>query len=353
MSRKAESAGPASDTGYLRWRLTGNPFSLLSSESIEDVVSVHVPTSVDREFTKAVEEGIRRGRVVILSGEFGSGKTERLRYLAFVLTEVNRFYVKVDSDHAEDVIRKILVTIGGALAVRGVRRPEQAGRRAVQILEKRKPAILMLDEIENVVIAGTPADSDAFGKFLLTIARGLSPGIGLVLACTPAALDRIKPVIKAGVLVRTRPLSLREAIEMLSKRMASFRPEGVSVPWPSYPLTEELIQEMNKRAGGNPRRLLKLARLIISKLSFMEVTPDYASRLMEFLRGPVPVVSAGGVQRRVIDLLRERGKASLLELSRGLEMSLSDTLRLVGELVEKGVIERCEDGRYRIKTAGG
>jgi len=352
LSGKAESTGSASDAGYLRWRLTGNPFSLLSSESIEDVVSVHVPTSVDREFTRAVEEGIRRGRVVILSGEFGSGKTERLRYLAFILTDVNRFYVKVDSDHAEDVIKKILSTIGGPMAAREIRGPEQAGKRAIQILERRKPALLMLDEIENVVVAGTPADSDAFGKFLLRIARGLSPGIGLVLACTPAALDRIRPIVKMGVLVRTRPLSQKEAMEMLSKRMASFRPEGVSVPWPSYPLTEELIQEMNRRAGGNPRRLLKLARLIISRLSFMEVTPDYASRLMEFLQGPTPRVSAGGVQQRVIDILRERGRASLLELSKGLDMSLSDTLRLIGELVKKGVVERCEDGRYRIKTGG-
>ncbi|MEM2810606.1 MAG: hypothetical protein QW187_02140, partial [Candidatus Korarchaeum sp.] len=96
------------EAGYLRWMLRANPFAYLSSESLEEVRDVHVDTDVDERLAELLRDVVRGEgkRIVFLVGEFGTGKTHRLRLIGEVLEEASTFYVKIDvDDYASSIYR--------------------------------------------------------------------------------------------------------------------------------------------------------------------------------------------------------------------------------------------------------
>ncbi|MEM2730044.1 MAG: AAA family ATPase, partial [Candidatus Korarchaeum sp.] len=158
------------EAGYLRWMLRANPFAYLSSESLEEVRDVHVDTDVDERLAELLRDVVRGEgkRIVFLVGEFGTGKTHRLRLIGEVLEEASTFYVKIDvDDYASSIYR--IANVVKSTPIKVIRRklpkdPDVLLGMIRDELNSYEVSVLLLDEVENVVVFGTRKDAELFSK---------------------------------------------------------------------------------------------------------------------------------------------------------------------------------------------
>ncbi|MCS7103683.1 MAG: ATP-binding protein, partial [Candidatus Korarchaeum sp.] len=191
------------EAGYLRWMLRANPFAYLSSESLEEVKEVHVDTDVDDRLAELLQ-GVVRGedkRVIFLVGEFGTGKTHRLRLIGEVLEEASTFYVKIDVDDYASSIYRIANVVKNTIPFKVIKRklPEDPDILLSMIrdeLNNYEVSVLLLDEVENVVVFGTRKDAELFSKAISKLFQELREGRAIVIGCIPPAYDIMKRLIE-------------------------------------------------------------------------------------------------------------------------------------------------------------
>ncbi len=346
--------------GYLRWLLVGNPFAHLSSEGLDEISSYHVPTEVDRKLLEIVERALHEGvqEIVVLVGEFGSGKTQRLRYVAERIDYADRIYAKIDSDDWVDVAKSILIAIRSSLLDKLLIRkideatlsdPLPVAKQVAAALNARDKVILMLDEIENVLL-GTKKDAVAFAKFLKALYERLDGGKVILIACVPKAINVIGSVLNSlgARILRVGPITPREASEIIRRRMSKYRIEGVRSPNPYYPLTERIILKIAEKARYNPREMIRIARTVLSHVTVGEggqIAID-EKQMLGLLGAREEQRKEDSVPKQLIELYKSSGPFTLREASRALGKGIVETLSIIRRLERAGLVERNSSGRY-------
>lgn len=362
-STKYQMEKPGIDEiAYIRLLLRQNPFIHLSSESLETVKPVHVWTDTDKRFWGAVEKTIKEKEktLIFLVGEFGSGKTHRLRLLYETLEDLPCVYIKVDSQDSREVIRGIETAIK-TLEVIPARRlkkvvlsfskrrgsktfgsPEEAARRAAATINRRKEAVLLMDEIENVILSNSE-DSRIFANYLRSLYNELSEGKMLVVACIPQAYVAIKPLIwdvnPPPLAIRVERISDTEAEEIIDRRMRlGYDADSVDGPF-LHNMSSEMISKLNSLARRNPRKLMQVIRNIVLTAPSLD---DRAIQKTVFS----DEASEGVAEQysKYVSLLRAscRGKDhfSLIDASEALSISLVEVKSILKEMEKQGYVEK-------------
>ncbi len=363
----ALSTSRGAQAGYLRWLLIGNPFAQLSSEGLDEVTPFHVATEVDRELKELVVGTLESGdkAIVVLVGEFGSGKTQRLRFIAEQIDWADRFYVKIDSDDWADVARSILGAVRSSILDRLLMKkigeeafsdPLRVGRDVAAELNSRDHVLFMLDEIENVLM-GTRKDATAFAKFLRELYQRLDGGKVILIACVPEAIRVIGPFLKnlGARVLHVGPVTPEAATEIIRKRMAHYRVEEAASPSPYYPFTEKIVRLIAEKANYNPRAMIRIARALLSHVTVGEggkVAID-EERMLEVLgageRRPKKVKEAGpALPAELTQLFRSKGPFTLREAASALGVNIVEALAIMRRLEREGVVERDRSGKYVI-----
>ena len=252
------------EAGYMRWMLRANPFAYLSSESLEEVHALHVDTEIAEKLAQLVDDVVRKGakHLVFLVGEFGTGKTHRLRLINEILSDIPSFYVKIDVDDFETSIMRIAESIKRISPLKPLRKklprdPEELFMLIKSELIKYEVAILMLDEVENIVILGTRKDAELFSSFIARLYKELDRSRMIVIACIPPAYDIMKNLL--GKIphekLEMKRINPKEARKILRKRLQYYRDvlneeaRNLNI---GEPFTEDLVRKLNEMAEGNP-----------------------------------------------------------------------------------------------------
>ncbi|MCD6244312.1 MAG: ATP-binding protein [Candidatus Korarchaeota archaeon] len=367
------------EAGYMRWMLRANPFAYLSSESLEEVHALHVDTEIDEKLAQLVDDVVRKGakHLVFLVGEFGTGKTHRLRLINEILSDIPSFYVKIDVDDFETSIMRIAESIKRISPLKPLRKklprdPEELFTLIKSELNKYEVAILMLDEVENIVILGTRKDAELFSSFIARLYKELDRSRMIVIACIPPAYDIMKNLL--GKIphekLEMKRINPKEARKILRKRLQYYRDvlneeaRNLNV---GEPFTEDLVRKLNEMAEGNPRKLMKLARNLLAmltrelkesgKLNQEKVLKLISEASLE--EEPTPTeepdeidVVPEDVRPELATLRRKYPPGttfSLIDVSKIFKVKLSEARDILGELLEEGAIEKVPGGRYIVK----
>jgi len=367
------------EAGYMRWMLRANPFAYLSSESLEEVHALHVDTEIDEKLAQLVDDVVRKGakHLVFLVGEFGTGKTHRLRLINEILSDIPSFYVKIDVDDFETSIMRIAESIKRISPLKPLRKklprdPEELFTLIKSELNKYEVAILMLDEVENIVILGTRKDAELFSSFIARLYKELDRSRMIVIACIPPAYDIMKNLL--GKIphekLEMKRINPKEARKILRKRLQYYRDvlneeaRNLNV---GEPFTEDLVRKLNEMAEGNPRKLMKLARNLLAmltrelkesgKLNQEKVLKLISEASLE--EEPTPTeepdeidVVPEDVRPELATLRRKYPPGttfSLIDVSKIFKVKLSEARDILRELLEEGAIEKVPGGRYMVK----
>ena len=367
------------EAGYMRWMLRANPFAYLSSESLEEVHALHVDTEIAEKLAQLVDDVVRKGakHLVFLVGEFGTGKTHRLRLINEILSDIPSFYVKIDVDDFETSIMRIAESIKRISPLKPLRKklprdPEELFMLIKSELIKYEVAILMLDEVENIVILGTRKDAELFSSFIARLYEELDRSRMIVIACIPPAYDIMKNLL--GKIphekLEMKRINPKEARKILRKRLQYYRDvlneeaRNLNI---GEPFTEDLVRKLNEMAEGNPRKLMKLARNLLAmltrelkesgKLNQEKVLKLISEASLE--EEPTPTeepdeidVVPEDVRPELATLRRKYPPGttfSLMDVSKIFKAKLSEARDILRELLEEGAIEKVPGGRYMVK----
>ncbi len=367
------------EAGYMRWMLRANPFAYLSSESLEEVHALHVDTEIDEKLAQLVDDVVRKGakHLIFLVGEFGTGKTHRLRLIDEILSDTPSFYVKIDVDDFETSIMRIAESIKRISPLKPLRKklprdPEELFTLIKSELNKYEVAILMLDEVENIVILGTRKDAELFSSFIARLYKELDRSRMIVIACIPPAYDIMKNLL--GKIphekLEMKRINPKEARKILRKRLQYYRDvlneeaKNLNI---GEPFTEDLVRKLNEMAEGNPRKLMKLARNLLAmltrelkesgKLNQEKVLKLISEASLE--EEPTPTEEPDEIDvvpedvRPELATLRKKYPPgttfSLMDVSKIFKVKLSEARDILGELLEEGAIEKVPGGRYMVK----
>jgi type II secretory pathway predicted ATPase ExeA len=369
MMNSAKKAGIA-ELGYLKWLLKKNPFSSISSEALSEITPLHVDTEVDKDLARIVRSTIERGTkgLLFVVGEFGSGKTHRLRLISELVERIPCYYIKVDVESLGGLVRRIyekieeeglLSKIEAILKLREERiihdNYEDLAEDIANILSQKGYFILMLDEIENLVQRSSRKELERLGSFLHRFYDRIERGI-IVIACVPKAFNILNLYIRDIPYNRVvvKRISNEEAELILSKRLQLCR-EGAArrISLDSlYPFKRETVHKMNEIAGGNPRRLLKYARMLLasSVASVLEgnaIGPEFLLKEFSPTKGSSHVKNDyNGVFKTIRNKFGERS-FSIIEASKVINLPIAETKELLEKLVEENKLMR--DGfRYKV-----
>lgn len=359
--------GNIDESAYLRWLLKYNPFVHLSSESLESISTFHVWTETDRVFWDAIKSFLQNKRksLVFLVGEFGSGKTHRLRLLYEALDEVPCIYIKVDSQdsrevmkgieaalHSLDIIparrlKKAILSLAGRKSNGYVGDPEIIAKEAASLLNKRGEAILMMDEIENVILSGSKAEAETFIKYLLCLYNSLDDGKMIVVACVPPAYETIKPFLwgfnPSPMVVRVKRITDEEAMEIIARRLRLVLDikEGKTL-FGGYFLGKKTISEINRLSEGNPRKLMQIFRnILLTTSSLNDKEVKRAIRMLTGKRDREEEEEAPKYEewlRKIKGKIGSRKWFSIIEAAETMSLPLTDVKMVLKELMNQKLI---------------
>jgi len=225
--------------------------------------------------------------VVVIIGELGAGKTERLRVAVAEAKEANAFCVYFDiTEKTAGALRglaqefrkaaqesKLIKTFGGPGWLRSVQALEklkeekydaaEAGHALARALNESAPSFLLLNDLHNLIDSN---EVDSFIKVLQEVADALKPGVLLMFTCYTSYLAWLTVNHPAFAQRINRKFLLRhfsddEAALLIAKKLLAKR--VVEDLDPTYPFDSEAVSVINQAAGGNPRRILELADLAI------------------------------------------------------------------------------------------
>ncbi len=367
------------EAGYLRWMLRANPFAYLSSESLEEVKKVHVDTDIDDKLADILDKVVknREKGLIFLVGEFGTGKTHRLRLIGEILEEASTFYVKIDVDDFSTAIYRIAHVIKSGIPIKLLKRripkdPDQLIEIIINELNSYDLAVLLLDEVENVVVFGTRKDAELFSKAISMIFQRLNGGKAIVIGCIPPAYDIMKRLMDVPhEKIEMKRLSPAEASRILKKRLEYYRAlmnKEARDFGLDEPFTEDLVIKMNEMAEGNPRKLMKLARNVLAVLTkeLRESGKLSKEKVLQIVKsadeGKETPPEGGILEEKIPDGLKEEFDAlrkkfppgtsfSLVDASRVWGLKLIEANALISELMREGIVYKTETGRYSIKSS--
>ena len=225
--------------------------------------------------------------VVVIIGELGAGKTERLRVTAAEAKEQHAFCVYFDiTEKTPGVLRGLaqefrkaaqefglIKTFGGPGWVRPIQAleklkdenydPLEAGQTIARALNESAPSLLLLNDVHNLIDS---REVDSFVKLLQQVADSIKPGVLVMFSCYTSYLAWLTVNHPAFAQRINRKFLLRrfsdeEAALLLAKKLLAKR--VVEDLDPTYPFDSDAVSALNMAAGGNPRRLLELADLAI------------------------------------------------------------------------------------------
>ena len=356
------------ESAYLRWLLKYNPFIHLSSESLKSVGNFHVWTETDRSFWNAVESFLKskKKKLIFLIGEFGSGKTHRLRLLYETLEEVPCIYIKVDSQDSRDVIRgieaalhsleiiparhlkKVILSLAGKKEDGYSSDPKIAAEKAASMMNNRGEAILLMDEIENVILNNSEEDVRAFTKYLLSLYNALSDGKMIVIACIPKAYESIKHLLSnlnpPPTVIKVKKITDEEAKEIIDRRLKQvFELKKEGSVFENYFISKETIAELNRLSRGNPRKLMQIFRNILLTASTLD--DREVKRALQVLSGIKKDIKEkktpskyGKYLRKIKARIGERKFFSLIEAAEATGLSLVNVKSILDELKARNLI---------------
>lgn len=268
--------------------LSRNPFR---THPAPKAASVHVPHAASQRLLEAQrpwlagEDGAA-GAAVAIHGEPGAGRTHLLRLLAEQAAGARGFHAlhTVAGARPEGLVARLassllaacpLGELGHAVAApRWYRQllplarrttprgdPAANGEAIARALNDNAPAALLVDDVD-LAPPGRAADA-----FLGTLeeARG-HLGKGVLLAWTSQSVHLARVAARApGLAHGAVPVGLGrltdgEARRLLEVRLAAARTHDLG---PLFPFTADAVPRMNDGVGGNPRRLLRLAELLV------------------------------------------------------------------------------------------
>ena len=225
--------------------------------------------------------------VVVIIGELGAGKTERLRVTAAEAKEQHVFCVYFDiTEKTPGALRGLAVefrkaaqefglikTFGGPGWVRPMQAleklkdekydPSEAAEAIARALNESAPALLLLNDVHNLIDS---REVDSFVKVLQEVSDAIKPGVLVMFTCYTSYLAWLTVNHPAFAQRINRKFLLRrlsddEAALLLAKKLLAKR--VVEDLDPTYPFDSEAVASLNAAANGNPRRLLELADLAI------------------------------------------------------------------------------------------
>lgn len=272
--------------GYERFALVSNPFHDLASESLEEVEVYHVLQEADEAFERMKQEVLEKSRkaFVMVVGPLGSGKTQRLRVTAGQAAAVDAYAQYLNLGEAPpNPVAAIAEGLEEAVAKRKLARgfspprwskdlhvlakgkplnPETAGRTLAEALNALAPSYLLLNDLDAM-----HGEVEAHMlQTLLALVSHLQDGTMVTIACQQPHFvqlnQRAGPLMsRVNRVLELRGLTDEEAELLLAKRMAGKRlTEDLD---PVYPFSRAGVAEINKAAGGTPRRLLQLADVVL------------------------------------------------------------------------------------------
>jgi len=368
-------SAPALD--YSRANLTCNPFTSLSSESFGEVGDLHVWLPEDEALMREVLSSVSGGRkkLFIISGPFGFGKTERLLLLKEFLESRGVFciYKKIDT---YDVFRNINDIINCLEDRKHVRLIKKIKSVILGVKEKPLPndidvlsdtlinrlsafssSAIFLDEVENITVVRR-MDTDLFIQFLENIISS-KRNITLVLACIPKALNILRAfypsLIEKASIYHLRPLTLKDAISLVSKRLSLFRSKPSSDPL--FPFTVDSIKSAYKLTTGNPRRMIKILRsaliIFLSSSNLPAVTKEIIYNAARIESPEIkPVIDIPPDKLSILKTLLKsfkNEKFTYISASRLLRKLPTETHELLEDLVREGFLEK-DNSKYRLPS---
>ena len=301
---------------YDRYGLTGNPFRELASENLEDVTIYHVNQESDALLRSVREEVLDKENraVVAVTGPQGAGKTHRLLVMAAEAKEHKGFVVYYDITSKSPWVLKGLVTafeksakeaglikmLGApawlralssvAKAKAGSYDPMEAGRRIGEALNATAPSFFLLNDLHNLAES---EEVEVFAKALEEVTAVIKPGVLVMFACYAsylAWLTAYQPALASRV-NRAIPLAILtddEARLILAKKLLAKR--IVEELEPTYPFDREAVQELNKAAHGNVRRLFEFADIVLERAVQTRVYQIDAELVRTVLAARIPAV---------------------------------------------------------------
>ncbi len=359
------------ESAYLRWLLKYNPFIHLSSESLKSVENFHVWTETDKIFWNIVRDFLesKKKNLVFLVGEFGSGKTHRLRLLYETLEEVPCIYIKVDSQDSRDVIKgieaalhsleiiparhlkKVILSLAGRKSDGYVTNPEKAAKEAASMMNNRGEAILLIDEIENVILNNSEEDAKAFTKYLTSLFNALSDGKMIIVSCIPKAYEAIKHMLwgfnPPPKVIKVKNITDEEAKELINRRLELvFDLKERGSIFGDYFISKETIAELNKLSEGNPRKLMQIFRNVL--LATPSLDDKEVRKAIKILSGKKKdlkeeekaISKYEEYLRRIRMKIGERKFFSLVEAAEATSLSLTDAKSVLSELKARNLITK-------------
>ncbi len=279
-----------------------NPFYALSSEALEKREKTHVLSSDDVKIINSVNTVLNgeTKKIIFIAGVFGSGKTEKAKIIESYLQRKKYFgaYVKVDTSDVYAIIDRVLYMFmaeyrrknpGEALltkikeylgkenlfenlTTKAFLKNEKAFAEALPyLLDDIKPFYFILDEVENVFQTSV-SEQKIFFQFLSYLAEKMPEKCIMILCGIPSAVNIISSIHrnfyhKINEIYVINPLTDREVEELVKKRLEIARkPELKGRIGSLHPFNLNAIKYVNRVAGGNPRKILKILKTAISAL---------------------------------------------------------------------------------------
>jgi hypothetical protein len=152
-------------------------------------------------------------------------------------------------------------------------------------LNANAPAVLLVDDLHRLPITRA---TDRHLATLESLREQMAPGVLLAWTSDPQHGEALQARFTGfiGQTVELRPLTDREAADLFAVRLESARMAvGIDV---LYPFTLEAVERLNQEAGGNPRRLLRLAELLLESTAAAGAFEVDLPRVEVFLQRPMP-----------------------------------------------------------------
>jgi len=343
---------------YIKANLACNPFFKLSSEALgASIRDLHIWFREDRTLTDLVIKSLRGGlsSVILLTAPFGYGKTERLLLLKQIAAEAGytAVYIKADSQEAWRNLLKLRAVLSEALQRRMLLRipllrapfssTDDLLGSIASLLAKLSPCLIEIDEIEKPIMH-VKEEASMFLYLLHKILE--SCNVTLLMAGAPGTAEQIKALsphfyAKISHVVKLRPLTFREAMEVVSKRMTAYRIKPTGEPL--FPFTTEALRIAYRESSGNPRYLLrilhKLLTLYVCDDSQAVIDADYVVSKLGFEK----TLAQGSPYEEYFRKLEEKFGSNIftyIQASRALKLPPNEAYELLEEMVSLGIIEK-------------
>lgn len=364
---------------YSRFHLKVNPFTQLSSEGIHNVEELHVSQSTDARIAEAIANVLEGASIaILLVGDLGTGKTQRLRGTRHIIEQSGGLavYLKVDS---ADIIRTTLDIFRDFVPAEspGIFRSLRRRREDTYVLSRENYdsselgdaltenmaayhlSALLLDELENIMQT-SESDLILFFEMLRQFISVMPPGCLFIVACTPDGFNRMQELFPAFVVrfhyqLRSEGLEEEEAVELARKRLEKERKPGKESLNPVYPFDESAIHLANDMARGNPRILLRILQIVLSSAACDDMVDLIDDRYVSaVIRTPSSVDEyIARVPKDLRDVMKliakhyDGGPVSYIQLSKDTKERPTTVYMKLEELVSMGLLEE-RKGKYQV-----